>query len=160
MGNMIARRTLIAKKREGGLDLIDIGAKRDALRVKLIGRFLDEKRQHPWKDALTGLLADYGEGGLYNLYALSPRNVSGDWPGLFREALEAWDKFLPHLRPDVHHKGHLMRLPFLNSPFFLHNGRPMVSKALRVAGLTTLGDVCGGGGSGGGVVLYLNKQKL
>ncbi|KAK9517572.1 hypothetical protein VZT92_022931 [Zoarces viviparus] len=152
---MIARKTLIAKKREGGLDLIDISAIRDALRVKLIGRFLDSKRQHPWKDTLAGPLAKYGERSSYNLYAFSPRNVTGGFPGFYREVLEAWDKFLPQLRPDVEYKEHVIRLPFLNSPFFSHKGRPLVSKALREAGLTTLGGVCGRGGD----CLFFDKNK-
>lgn len=50
-GNSIDHRVLIAKKREGGVGLIDISAKRDALRLKLISRFLDSTRQSPWKDA-------------------------------------------------------------------------------------------------------------
>jgi len=141
-GNMIAHGTLIARKQEGGLQLIDISAKRDSLRVKLVGRFLDSTRQHPWKDALAGLLAEYGEKGSYNLCAYSPRSVSGGQPGFYREVLEAWDKILPHLRPDCRLKVHVRRLPFLNTPFFTSAGRPMLSVALGRAGLTTVGSLC------------------
>lgn len=143
---MIARRTLIAKQGAGGLDLIDISAKRDALRVKLIARFLDNSSQHPWKDALADLLAGYGERSSYNLCAFAPREVTEGLPGFYREVLEAWDKFLPHLRPDVEYKEQVLQIPFLHSPFFPHKGRPMMSRALRLAGRTSLGSVCGGHG--------------
>lgn len=88
-GNSIAYRVLIAKKREGGLGLIDRSAKRDALRLKLISRFLDLTRQSPWKDSLAGHLAKYGERSIYNLCISSHRKDYGGLPGFYQEALEA-----------------------------------------------------------------------
>lgn len=40
-GNSIARQVLTGRVREGGFGLIDLGAKRDALRVKLIRKSLN-----------------------------------------------------------------------------------------------------------------------
>lgn len=144
--NLIARRTLIANKREGGLALIDISVKRDALRLKLMGRYLNAERQLPWKDFLTGLLTKYGERGVYNLCAFTPRNIKAGLSGFYREVLEAWDKLLPHLRPDVKGKAQVLRLPFLSNPSFVGQGRPLINCHLSQAGLTAVGSVCGKNG--------------
>lgn len=145
-GNSIARKTLIANKREGGLALIDVSVKRDALRVKLIGRFLNPKRQLPGRDFLAGLLAGYGERSVYNLCALSPAHVRVGLSGFYREVLEAWDKIMPHLTPDVRGKVQVLKLPFLSSPGFVGGGRPITSCHLMQAGLTAVGSVCGTNG--------------
>ncbi len=121
--------------------MIDIGAKRDALRVKLIGKFLDSTRQHPWRDTLAGYLAEYGERSVYNLCICSPRNAHKSLPGFYQEVLEAWGKILPHLKPDCSRKEHVMQLPFLSNPCLAYQGRCLVSSHLAAAGLTRLGQV-------------------
>lgn len=101
---MIAQRTVIGNKKEGGLALIDVGAKRDALRVKLISKFLDQAQQHPWKDFLADCIVEYGERSVYNLCTLPPRNVLRGLPGFYREGLEALGRILAHLRPECSEK--------------------------------------------------------
>lgn len=87
--NSIAHRVLIAKQREGGLGLIDISAKRDALRVKIVRTFLDSARQCPWEGALASCLAQYGVGDVYNLCTLPPRAAYSGLPPFYQEVLEA-----------------------------------------------------------------------
>ena len=147
LGHSIAHSVLIAKKREGGLGMIDIGAKRDALRVKMVSRFLDPTRQHPWEDSLAACLSEYGERGLYNLCALFPRKDYSGLPGFYQEVLEAWGKILPHLRPKCSEKGHVLRLPFLQSPWFLHNNKIFNSEIFRRAGITRVWQVVDGRGN-------------
>ena len=96
-GNSIAHSVLIANKREGGLGLIDIGAKRDALRVKIVKNFLDSDRQYPWEDWMASYLAEYGERDAYNLCTLLPGKARSHLPSFYQEVLEAWGKILPHL---------------------------------------------------------------
>lgn len=140
-GNLIAHRVLIANKREGGLGLIDICAKRDALRVKLISRFLDSTRQDPWKDSLAGYLAEYGERGVHNLCISLPRKAYCGLPGFYQEALEAWGKILPLLRPECRTKEHVLQIPFLSNPCLTFEGRVLRSSHCVAGGITRMRDV-------------------
>ena len=140
-GNLIAHRVLISNKREGGLGLIDISAKKDALRVKIVKNFLDPERQYPWEDWMASYLAEYGERDAYNLCALLPGKARSSLPDFYQEVLEAWGKILPHLWPKCSNKEHVLQLPFLDSPFFLCRGRVLISGPMRAAGLTRVGDV-------------------
>lgn len=145
-GNSIAHRVLIANKREGGLGLIDISVKKEALRAKIVRNFLNPDRQYPWEDWMAGYLAEYGERGEYNLYTLHPGKARGIVPGFYQEVLEAWGKILPHLKPMCRCKEQVLQLPFLKSPFFRWEGRVLVSGHLEEAGLTRVGQVLNEGG--------------
>lgn len=71
---------------------------------------------------------------MYNLCAFSPGNVRAGLSGFYREVLEAWDKILPYLRPDCKGKEHVLKLPFLSSPFITWKSKPLLSSHLREAG--------------------------
>ena len=139
--NSIARRVLINGKREGGLGLFDVAIKRDALRVKIVRKFLDWDRQYSWEGAVAGWLAQYGEGDVYNLCTLPPRKAYSRLPCFFQEILEAWAKILPSLKPMEVNKSVLLKLPFLQSPFFQVGGRALTCAPLRAAGVTRVGQV-------------------
>ena len=139
--NSIARRVLINGKREGGLGLFDVAIKRDALRVKILRKFLDWHRQYSWEGAVAGWLAQYGEGDVYNLCTLPPRKAYCRLPCFFQEVLEAWAKVLPSLKPMEVNKSVLLKLPFLQTPFFQSGGRALTCAPLRAAGVTRIGQV-------------------
>ncbi|CAJ1079161.1 uncharacterized protein mettl17 isoform X1 [Xyrichtys novacula] len=140
-GNLIAHRVLIANKREGGLGQIDIGAKKDALRAKLISKFLDPNRHYPWEDALASQLSNFGLRDVRNLCILHPEKVVGELKPFYREIVEAWGKLLPHLMPICRNKEDVFRLPFLKNPCFLHKGKTITSSHLMEAGLLWIRDI-------------------
>ena len=143
----IAHRTLIRVKDQGGLGLMDVLAKRTALRTKLIGKFRDASREAAWKGHFSQWLSTFGLLSKDNLLQMQNAAAYAHLPRFFQEVLNAWFLLFDKTTLVCESRASVMRLPFLSSPYFKQGGGGVIkSVALERAGLKRVGDLVDRGG--------------
>lgn len=130
----VAHCTLIDVVKKGGLNLMDIETKRDAFRIKTVGRFIDVNCVAKWKVYFNQVLSTFGLKSEANFFQHLMLRDLNHLPGFYREVMMAWSKFLPHLVPVVQNREQLMRVPFLNNPVFSFGGRVIQKHTERYYG--------------------------
>lgn len=138
----LAHWTLIDDMKNGGLNLMDLETKRDALRVKLVGKFLNDNCVAKWKVYFNYVLSTFGQKSMSRLYQYNFLRDLHYLPGFYREVLVAWSRFLPSLTPVIMNKEQFMNIPFLNNPVFSFGGRALQNKAIMSADCMYLRNVC------------------
>uniref|UniRef100_A0A3B5L9W1 Reverse transcriptase domain-containing protein n=1 Tax=Xiphophorus couchianus TaxID=32473 RepID=A0A3B5L9W1_9TELE len=64
--NLINHKSLIAPYKEGGLKLVDILSKKQAIRIKLVTKFLTSSTKHIWFDYFRSYLESFGTKTVFN----------------------------------------------------------------------------------------------
>ena len=143
----IAHRTLIGARDRGGLGLMDVLAKRTALRTRLIGKFRDPSREVDWKNHFMHWLSSFGLRNEDNLLRAHSPVVFIHLPRFFQEVLNAWFLLFGKTSLVCKSRASVLRLPFLSSPYFKQGeGGVIKCVALERAGLERVGDLVDRGG--------------
>jgi len=144
--NLVAHKTLIAPYKEGGLKLADILSKKQAMRLKLITRFLTSSTKHVWYDHFQFWLSSFGTRNVFNLCSLSRPQHLPQTDQFYSECLAAWAKVRPCLTTAVKYRS-LLLLPIFNNPEVVYEGRMLDFPSWRRAGIYTFGQILNDQGS-------------
>ena len=136
--NIVAHKTLMGSKKQGGLAIVDLKTKQEALRIKMVGKFLAQEVEPAWKGFFQEHLESFGFRNKINLIQKQKDNCYEHLPAFFKEVLDAWYQVLPLTVPECGTRGCVLQLPFLSSPYFRHKGRVLVNGALGRAGITQI----------------------
>ena len=134
----IAHKTLMGGKKQGGLAVVDLKTKQEALRIKTAGKFLAPEVETTWKGFFEEHLQTFGFRNNANFLKTQKRSAYQHLPMFFREVLDAWNQVLSLTVPECGTKGRVLQLPFLSSPYFKHKGRVIVNSTLEKAGVTQI----------------------
>lgn len=121
-GVKIAQKTLVRKKWEGGLNLVDLETKRAALRIKTVQKYMVGRWNYGWKELLKKYINDVGGIGENGWCMGFKKSMTVGIPEIYREVLEAWRKFLPKVEYECDGLQMFVNLPlFLNEKFRYKN---------------------------------------
>ena len=132
----IAHKTLMGGKKQGGLAIVDLKTKQEALRIKTAGKFLAQEVELTWRSFFREHLRCFGYRSEVNFLRRFPKSAYEHTPAFFREVLDAWYQVLPLTVPECGTRGRVLQLPFLSSPYFKHKGREIVNGVLDEAGIS------------------------
>ncbi|XP_059402554.1 uncharacterized protein LOC132133669 [Carassius carassius] len=89
-GVKIAQKTLVARKQEGGLKLIDLETKKLAIRIKTVKKYMEGRWEFGWREFLKKYIDDVGRMGEYGWYMGFKQSMTVGMPDIYREVMEAW----------------------------------------------------------------------
>ncbi len=114
-GVKIAQKTLVGKRWEGSLNLMDLEIKRAAMRIKTVIKYMGGRWDYGWKEFLKKYIDDVGGIGDNGWYMGFKQSMTGGIPEIYREVLEAWRKLLPKIEYECEDIQVIKNLPlFLN----------------------------------------------
>lgn len=120
----IAYDMLIGPIEEGGVGLMDVEQRKKSMRIKIIRKYLNEENNGDWKIIMKYFLNKCGGMGLEDdilWMKLKKRSIKGI-PDFYKEVLEAWIDFLPHVSLNPQGREVLLNQPlFLNRHILLKN---------------------------------------
>ncbi|XP_033827891.1 uncharacterized protein LOC117375687, partial [Periophthalmus magnuspinnatus] len=92
---LVAHDTCVGGDDSGGLGLVDLVKKKNALRQKLVRKFWDPLCHAPWKPFFGHSMALEGSQGIYKLCQMLPPSMLDGLPPFEREAWTAWRTLRP-----------------------------------------------------------------
>lgn len=140
-GVKIAQGTLVGKRCEGGLNLLDIGTKKTALRIKTVKKYMMGRCNYGWRDFMTKYIEDVGGVGQYVWYMGLKQSMTAAIPEFYREVLEAWRKFLPKMQYECKAIQPLAGLPLFLNEKIKHNGRTLYEPKFMEGGIRQIKDI-------------------
>lgn len=113
----IAHKTLIGSQEEGGLGLMDVEQRKKSMRVKTVKKYLNREKMEEWKVIMKHFLNKCSNLRIGDdiLWMRVKKGMIKGIPDFYKEVLEAWRDFLPHI--DFKPQG---RETILNQPLFLN----------------------------------------
>ena len=139
--NLIAHKTIISDHRNGGLKLIDIMTKKQALRIKIIQKYLQISNKHPWRDYFHKSVSSIGHCEKHNLCQIHPKKQYDHLCPFYREVFEAWGLARPLLQVKTDNRAQLLQLPILHNPEVKHMGSSLSCSSLTQAGIHRFKDI-------------------
>lgn len=139
----IAYNTLLGAVERGGLGLMDVEQRKNALRVKIVKKYLQEENKSEWKKTMKYLLNKCGDFNMGDgiLWMKTKIWMTVGLPEFYREMFSAWGKFLANIEYDPHGRENI-----LNQPLFLNNNilkqeKEIFFKKWIEMGITRLRDI-------------------
>lgn len=113
----IAHKTLIGSQEEGGLGLMDVEQRKKSMRVRTVKKYLNGEKEEEWKVIMKHFLNKCSNLGMGDdiLWMRVKKGMIKGIPDFYKEVLDAWKDFLPHI--DFKPQG---RETILNQPLFLN----------------------------------------
>lgn len=138
----IAYTTLIGKKDEGGLNITDIGVKRDAFRLKTIKKFLSDV-PNIWKHIMSFQLKKYGKMELSDsvLHTVILEKHMKHISAFYQELLRAWKKFKDNVIDDVDIT-QVYKQPLFLNPKIKCDDNILFFEDFIAAGICSIADIC------------------
>lgn len=141
--NLIAHKTIISDHKNGGLKLVDIITKKQALRVKIIQKYLQTSNNHVWKDYFQKSVASIGHCGDYNLCQIHPKKQYCHLGPFDKKVFEAWRLVRPLLKVKAENKTQVLQLPFLHNPEITYLSNSLACSSLAQAEMHRVRDILG-----------------
>uniref|UniRef100_A0A8C7X432 Reverse transcriptase domain-containing protein n=1 Tax=Oryzias sinensis TaxID=183150 RepID=A0A8C7X432_9TELE len=143
--NQISRHTLSRVVQRGGLRLVEIGARKSALRLKVVMRLLDEGQTHLWKDFLMSEFSSVTRLGLGVFCQDRPASAFRGLDPFSAELLAAWKKIRGYVTQNISTVPQILGQPIFHNPDIRHAGRPIQCKLLEERGCCLIKDIVVGG---------------
>ena len=140
-GVKIAQKTLVGKRRKGGLKLIDLETKKVAIRIKTVQKYMVGKWHYGWKDLLKKYIDEVGGIGDYGWYMGFKQTMTVGIPEIYREVLEAWRRFLPKVQYDCDGLNMFVNLPLFLNEKFKHNEKTLYKPKFIEGGIRQVKDL-------------------
>ena len=140
-GVKIAHGTLVGKRCEGGLNLLDIETKKTALRIKTVKKYIVGGYKYGWKDFMEKYMNDVGGIGQYVWYMGLKQSMTITIPEFYREVFEAWRKFLPKMQYECERILPLVKLPLFLNEKIKHNGKTLYERKFIEGGIRQIKDI-------------------
>ena len=140
-GVKIAQKTLIGKKKEGGLKLIDLEMKRTAIRVKTVQKYMERGLNYGWKEFFKKYLDEVGGIGDYGLFMGFKQSMTVKIPEFYREVFEAWRKFLPKVEYECDGLQMFVNLPLFLNEKFKYNNKSLYEPQFMLANIKQVKDI-------------------
>lgn len=140
-GVKIAQRTLVGRRWEGGLNLLDIEIKKAALRIKTVNKYLERSCKYGWKEFMGKYIEEVGGMGQHVLYVGLKQSMTVNIPEFYREVLDAWRRFLPKLQYECNTIQPLVNLPLFLNEKIKHNGKTLDEPKFMTGGIRQIKDI-------------------
>ena len=139
-GVKIAHQTLIAKYKEGGLQLVDLKLKIKAIRLKVILKCLYDCVDHGWKYFFKHYMKGIGKCGEHSLLMGFKKSMYEHVPNFYKEVFESWTRFLPQVKYECTSKAMILNQPVFLNPRVKTNGNWLYNRTFMEAGLNQVKD--------------------
>lgn len=140
-GVKIAHKTLVARKREGGLKLIDLKTKKWAIRIKTVRKYLERRWDYGWREFLKKYIDDVGGIGDFGWCMGFKQSMTVGIPDLYREVIEAWRQLLPKIEYECTEVQTFINLPLFLNEKFKYNNRTFYEPKFIEAGIRQVKDI-------------------
>jgi len=139
----IAYNTLIGVVDKGGLGLMDVEQRKNSLRVKLVGKYLDENNKVEWKTTMEYFLNKCGDFNLGDniLWMKTKEWMTVGLPKFYGEVLRAWGKFLVNVRYNLQGRESVLNQPLFLNTGILNQGKEIYFRKWLEAGIVKVRDV-------------------
>jgi len=140
-GVKIAQKTLVGKRWEGGLNLMDLEIKRTAMRIKTVIKYMGGRWDYGWKEFLRKYIDDVGGIGENGWYMGFKQSMTGGIPEIYQEVLEAWRQFLPKIEYECEDINSIKNLPLFLNEKFKHKNKTLYEPRFIEGGIKQVKDV-------------------
>ena len=140
-GVKIAKHTLVGKWWEGGLNLVDLEAKRSAIRIKTVKKYMVGRWNYGWKEIFKKYVDDVGGMGDNAWYMGFKQSMTVGIPEIYREVLEAWRRFLPKVEYKCEELNVFVNLPLFLNEKFKQNLKTLYEPTFFAGGLRQVKDI-------------------
>lgn len=140
-GVKIAREVLENEHEDGGLKLVNLEKKKKALRVKMMVRYIKNKKDHVWKVFLGEAINRCGGCGESGVFM---RMKKGMWSGVsefYQEMLGAWGEFVGNVKYECMNVKQVWEQPIFLNPKITHKGETIYNRVIWRAGIRTIRDL-------------------
>lgn len=137
----IARKTLIANYKEGGLKLIDLEVKKKAIRVKMMKKYLCDKVEYGWKGFMKDVLDKCSGCGEEGLFMAMKRPMYDKVPLFYQEVLSAWVEVIGNIHFECENISQVLKQPIFLNPKIRMKGRVFYDKLYMNAGVRQIKDL-------------------
>ncbi len=137
----IARKTLIGKYREGGLQLVDLESKKRAFRIKTVKKYLCDSTAYGWKSLMAYFINKVFNIGDFVLLMQLKRPMMAGLPGFYREVLSAHAEFLEHIDYTCDSINVIREMPIFLNKKINKTGKLLYNDKMLKAGLIQLKDI-------------------
>lgn len=138
--NQVAHKTIIAKYKNGGLNLMDITAKKETFSLKIIKKALS-RNESIWVDYFTAALESCGKAGTYNLCQTFPQGHYSSLDPFMREVMAAWRKVRPRFKVQALRAEHVLKQPITHNIDISSNRKPVLSQFFEKTSINTISDI-------------------
>lgn len=140
-GVKIAQKTLVGKRWEGGLSLMDLEIKRAAMRIKTVKKYMGGLWDYGWKEFLRKYIDDVGGIGDNGWYMGFKQSMTEGIPEIYREVLEAWRQFLPKIEYECEDIQVIKNLPLFLNEKIKHKNKTLYECKFIEGGIKQVKDI-------------------
>jgi len=140
-GVKIAREVLENEYKDGGLKLINLEKKRDAIRLKMMLRYIKDKTDHVWKVFLKEAINKCGECGDSGIFMELKKGMLKGVSEFYKEMLVAWGQFVTNMQFECKNVKQVWEQPLFLNPKITHEGSTIYNLAMWRAGFRKVRDV-------------------
>ena len=140
-GVRIAKEVMENDYTDGGLKLINLEKKKDALRIKTMIKYLQNKDDHIWKTFLSEAINNSGKSGNSGIYMKMRKEMLKNIPDFHREVLEAWGKFIETANVECSNVEQIWEQPIFLNPKIKCKNTTVFNNAVWDAGFRRIKDI-------------------
>lgn len=138
----IAMKTLIGKVKSGGLNLLDIKAKKSAIRIKMVQKFLYGEIEYGWKVFFKQFLFDSGGCGQAGIFMCLTKGCVDKLPLFYKEVFGDWAGFLQKkVVYDCKDMNQVIQQPIFLNPKVIDKGTMLQNEKFVLAGIRQFKDI-------------------
>lgn len=140
-GVKIARKTLIASYKGGGLGLIDLEVKNKAIRVKVMKKYLCDKVEYGWKGYMKDVLDKCSGCGEEGLFMGLKKPMYDKMPLFYQEVLSVWAEVIGNIQYECENINQVLKQPIFLNPKIRMKERVFYDKLYMKAGVRQIKDI-------------------
>lgn len=139
----IAHNTILGAVEKGGLGLMDVEQRKNAMRVKIVKKYLNEENKTEWKKTMKFFLNKCGGFNMGDgiLWMKTKIWMTEGLPVFYREVFNAWGRFLSRIEYDPHGRENILNQPLFLNNNILKQGKEIFFKKWMEVGITRVRDV-------------------
>lgn len=140
-GVRIAREVMENEHEDGGLKLINLDKKKKALRVKMMVRYLKNKKDHAWKVFLGEAINKCGGCGESGVYMELKKGMLSGVSEFYKEVLGAWGEFVKCVQYECKNVKQVWEQPVFLNPKITFGGETIYNRVIWRAGIRKVRDL-------------------
>ena len=140
-GVRIAREVMENEYEDGGLKLINLERRKKALRVKMVVRYLKDKRDHIWKVFLREAINKCGGCGESGVYMELKKGMLSGVSEFYKEVLGAWGEFVKCVKYECKDVKQVWEQPVFLNPKITFEGNTIYNRVIWRAGVRKVKDL-------------------
>lgn len=140
-GAKIAKKTLMAGYKEGGLKLIDLEVKKKAIRVKTMKKFLCDKVEYGWKGFMKDVLDKSSGCGEEGLFMTLKKPMYEQMSLFYQEVLSAWAGVIVNMHYECENINQVLKQPLFLNPKIRMKEKMFYDRLYMKAGVRQVKDM-------------------